>query len=87
MNRRSRRTPKHQELRTMLTLRTAVTVTLLAVFCVNVLSVLCVIFLAGFGKMELSDKLILTLIAETIAVAGTGLIAVARSVFDKNYAV
>ena len=80
MNKRVRRTPQQQ--RTMLELQRAVTFTLLGLFAINVLCVLSVILFKGFGMMEkLSDTLILTLIAETVAQAGTVFITVTRFIF------
>lgn len=83
--RRKRQSTKaiNQELRTIRTLRIAVASTLIAVFAVTVLGVLAIIFFVGFGKMALSDRLIFTLIAETVAHAGALFLIVTRSLFSK----
>lgn len=79
-----RRTPKRHRQQAMLNLQRDVTFfTMLALFSLNVLSVLCLIFFVGFGKMSLSDKLILTLIVETVAVAGAIFSAITRFLFPK----
>jgi hypothetical protein len=81
--RRSRTALQRQELRTILLLRKAVTFSLLALFAVNVLSVISVVFLVGFGKMALSEKLIFMLIAETVAQAAAIFITITRFLFSK----
>lgn len=75
---------RHQELRTIQALRIAVTFSLIAVFGVTVLSVLAIIFFVGFGKMDLSDQLIFTLIAETVAHAGAFFLIVTRFLFSNR---
>jgi hypothetical protein len=62
-------------------LRTAVTYYLLILFALNVISVLAIIFFVGFGKMTLSDKLILTMIGSTVAQAASVLVMVTRFIF------
>ena len=54
---------------------------LLAVFALNTLSALAVIFLVGFGRMVLSESLIKTLLAETIAQAAAIFFIVTKSLF------
>lgn len=79
----SRYSLQYQQARTVLTLRLAVTYSLLALFGINVLSVLSIVFLVGFGKMSLSEKLILTLILETVAQAATVFVIITRFIFSK----
>lgn len=81
--RQSRSALQFEELRMILTLRMVVTFSLLALFAVNVLSVVAVVFFVGFGKMLLSEKLILTLIAETVAQAAAIFITITRFLFPK----
>lgn len=81
--RHTRTTLQCQELRMILILRMAVTFSLLVLFAVNVLSVVSVVFLVGFGKMALSEKLIFTLIAETVAQAAAIFITITRFLFSK----
>jgi hypothetical protein len=79
MHRRS--LPKRHQV--MVSLQTVVTLTMLAVFSLNVMGVLCIIFFVGFGKMSFSDKVVLTLIGETVAVAGGIFTAITRFIFPK----
>lgn len=71
-----------QELRMLLILRMAVTFFSLALFAVIVLSALSIVFLAGFGKMALSEKLIL-LITATVAQVAAIFITIAKFLFPK----
>ena len=52
---------------TTIRLRRNVTYGSLALFAINVVCVLAMIFFVGFGKMVLSDKLIFTLIGQSVA--------------------
>jgi hypothetical protein len=84
-------TPRQQEIwlesereRTMNALRPTVAFCLLALFTVNTVSVLTMIFLVGLQKMVLSDTLMLTLIAETIAQSAAVFISVSRVIFPSR---
>jgi len=74
---------QYQRARSLLTLRLAITYSLLVLFGVNVLSVLSIIFLVGFGKIHLSEKLIFVLIAETVAQAATVFLTTIKFIFSK----
>lgn len=67
-------------------LRAAVTYYLLILFALNVVSVLAIIFFVGFGKMTLSEKLILTMIGSTVAQAASVLVMVTRFIFPVRQA-
>lgn len=66
------------------TLRFKVTYCLLALFALNVLCVLTVVFLVGFGKMSLSEKLIMTLLAGTVAQAAAIFLSVTKFLFPRR---
>lgn len=66
---------------TMLNMRLVMTYSLLFLLVVNVLCVLTAIFFVGFGKMCLSDKLMFTLIGETIAHSAASFIIITRFLF------
>ena len=88
MNRRprsrcSKRTSRNQQ-RALVTLQKAITYTLLSLLTVDVLSVLVIVFLVGFGKMKLQEKLILTLIGKTVCVAGMSFVRVTKSLFAQS---
>jgi hypothetical protein len=70
---------QHEE--TIIALRYMVTYALLALFILNVLCVFVVIFFVGFGKMCLSEKLILALLAATVAEAATIFLSVTKFLF------
>ena len=72
------------ELWMRLALQVAITCTLLSLLVVNVLIVLSVVIFVGFNKMNLSDKLVLTLIGETLAVVATGFIIVTKFIFPNR---
>ena len=80
----SRYSLQFQQAHTVLTLRLAVTYSLLALFGINVLSVLSIIFLLGFGKIILSERLIYTLIAATVAQSATILVSIVKFIFSKG---
>jgi hypothetical protein len=63
-----------------------VTYYLLILFALNVVSVLAIIFFVGFGKMTLSEKLILTMIGSTVAQAASVLVMVTRFIFPVRQA-
>ncbi len=51
------------------------------IFTLNVVSVVTIIFFVGFGLMKLQDKVLLTLIGETIAYATAMAMTVTRYLF------
>ena len=79
----SRYSLRYQQAHTVLTLRLAVTYSLLALFGINVLSVLSIIFLVGLGKIILSERLIYTLIAATVAQSATIFVIIVKFIFSK----
>jgi hypothetical protein len=67
--------------REAISLRRNLTYCLIALFSINALSVLVIIFLVGLKRMELPEKLIMTLIAETVAQAATIFFSVTKFYF------
>lgn len=51
------------------------------IIVLNTVSTLAILFLCGFGLMALSNKVLLSLIAETLAVVGTVFITMNRYLF------
>jgi hypothetical protein len=62
-------------------LQSSVAHCLLAVFTLNTIAALAMIFLVGFGRMVLSESLIMTLLAETVGQAAAIFYIVAKSLF------
>jgi hypothetical protein len=69
---------------TITILRLKVTYCLLALFALNVLCVLAIIFLVGFGKMSLSERLIIILLGETMAQAAAIFFSVTKFIFPSK---
>ena len=65
-------------------LRQMVACCLLALFTINTLSVLAIIFLVGLNKMILSERLIMTLLAETVAQAAAIFFSVTKFIFPRR---
>jgi hypothetical protein len=72
---------RHQKERTDIRLRCHVTYALLSIFGVNTLAVLTFILLVGMGIISLDVKVILSLIAETVAHAAGMFYLVTRYLF------
>jgi hypothetical protein len=72
---------RHQKEQADIRLRCHVTYTLLSIFGVNTLAVLTFILLVGIGSMTLDIKVILSLIAETVAHAAGMFYLVTRYLF------
>ncbi len=79
----SRAALRRQELRMLLILRMAFTASSLALLAVCVLTLVSVVFLLGFGKMVLSEKLSLALITAAAAPVAAVLNAIIRYLFPK----
>jgi len=73
---------EHREQSTLI-LRRVVTYCLLTLFVIYGVSVMTMIFLVGFGKMNLPDRLIFTMVAQTVAQAAAFLFTVTRHLFSK----
>jgi hypothetical protein len=56
-------------------------ITALALFAFNNVAALTAIFAVGLGRMVLSDKLILTLVGQTLTQAAVVLLVVTRNLF------
>ena len=65
----------------MLRLRLLMTSFLLFLLVINVLSVLTAIFFVGFGKMVLSETILLTLVGQTIAYSTASFLSITRFLF------
>jgi hypothetical protein len=72
---------RHEKEKTDIRLRCHVTYALLSIFGVNTLAVLTFILLVGIGTMTLDIKVILSLIAETVAHAAGMFYLVTRYLF------
>jgi hypothetical protein len=70
-----------QRAQMMLRLRLLITSFLLFLLVINVLSVLTAIFFVGFGKMVLSETILLTLIGQTIAYSTASFLSITRFLF------
>jgi hypothetical protein len=82
-NKQNELTLEMEELRerAKITLQQRVTNSMLSLFALNTVCVLTIIFLRGFGSLDLSDGLIHMLIAETVAQAGAIFFTVVRRIF------
>lgn len=72
---------RHEKEKTDIRLRCHVTYALLSIFGVNTLAVLTFILLVGIGTMTLDIKVVLSLIAETVAHAAGMFYLVTRYLF------
>jgi hypothetical protein len=57
---------------------------LLGVFVVNSIAALVIVFFVGFGKMILSESLIKTVLAGTVAQTASVLVIVTKSLFSSS---
>jgi hypothetical protein len=69
---------------TMLRLRRLMTYSLLFLLVLNVLCVLAITFFVALGKMSLSEKVMFTLIGETIAHSAASFLTITRFVFPQQ---
>jgi hypothetical protein len=67
--------------RTDIALRRLMAIGLLSLFVLNTLGALFVVFLVGFGKMSLTDKVIMSVLGATVIQAATMLAIVVRYLF------
>jgi hypothetical protein len=70
-----------EKARTDLTLRSRVAYFLLGLFALNAVSALVAVFLVGFGRMALSNAVIISLIGETVAHAAAMFLTVTKYLF------
>ena len=68
----------------VISLREKVAYALLTLLMLNTVSVLAIIFLVGFHMMALPERLILTLIGETVAQAAAIFFSIIQSIFPKG---
>ena len=69
---------------TDINLRERVAYCLLFLFALNTLGALLIVFLVGFGKMNLSDKIIITVLGETVAQAAAMFLTVTKYLFPAS---
>jgi len=67
--------------RTDITLRRRMAYWLLVLFSVNTVGALAMIFLVGFGKMSLSEKVIMSVLGATVLEAAAMLVTVTKYLF------